>query len=74
MSDSKASPRHRIESARELRQVAIGGDVESTAETNERFVITINLGADEQIKIDVPPEDIRRNNAKQIEGEVNADD
>jgi hypothetical protein len=47
MCDSSASPRHRIESARELRQTALGssGD-ESTADASEKFVITINLGAD----------------------------
>jgi hypothetical protein len=73
MSDAKASPRHRIEAAREIRQVAIGGDsTESHVDASDRFIININLGADETIKIEVPPEDIRRNNAKQIEGEIDA--
>jgi len=74
MSDERASPRHRIEAAKEIRQVAIGGDsTESHVDAAEKFVITINLGADEQLKIEVPPEDIRRNTNKQIEGEVDAE-
>jgi hypothetical protein len=42
--DDGASPRHRIESARELRQIAANGP-EATPAT-DRFEITINLGAD----------------------------
>jgi hypothetical protein len=73
MSDERASPRHRIEAAREIRQVAIGSGNESTAEATERFTITINLGADvEPFKLDVDPKDIRHN-TKQIEGELDAD-
>jgi hypothetical protein len=73
MSDSRASARHRIEAAREIRQVAVGGDsTESHVDASERFIININLGADEQIKIEVPPEDIRRNTNKQIEGTIDA--
>jgi len=72
MSDERASPRHRIEAAREIRQVAIGSGDESTAEATERFTITINLGADvEPFKLDVDPKDIRHN-TKQIEGELDA--
>jgi hypothetical protein len=76
LEDEKMPARHRIEAAKEIRQQAIGGDgVESTADATEKFVITINLGpsVDEQIKIEVPPEDIRRNTAKQIEGEIDAE-
>jgi hypothetical protein len=42
--DDGASPRHRIESARELRQIAASGP--ETAAASDRFQITINLGAD----------------------------
>lgn len=73
MSDERASPRHRIEAAREIRQVAIGSGDESTAEATERFTITINLGADvEPFKLDVDPKDIRHN-TKQIDGELDAE-
>jgi hypothetical protein len=47
LNDNSASARHRIESARELRQTALGSaDAESTADAGEKFIITINLGAD----------------------------
>jgi hypothetical protein len=47
LNDKSASPRHRIESARELRQTAIGAaGAESTADAGEKFVIVINLGED----------------------------
>jgi hypothetical protein len=42
--DDGASPRHRIESARELRQIAANGP--QAAPAADRFQITINLGAD----------------------------
>jgi hypothetical protein len=42
--DDGASPRHRIESAREIRQIAANGP-EATPAT-DRFQIIINLGAD----------------------------
>jgi hypothetical protein len=42
--DDGASPRHRIESARELRQIAANGP--EAAPASDRFQITINLGAD----------------------------
>jgi hypothetical protein len=42
LNDNGASPRHRIESARELRQIATPpADV---VPASDRFVITINLG------------------------------
>jgi hypothetical protein len=52
MNDDGASPRHRIESARELRQIA-GTGSESTLAESERFIITINLGT-EVIHFDKP--------------------
>ena len=50
--DQHASPRHRIEAARELRATANTG-AERTGNTSDsdRFIITINLGSDEKIKI-----------------------
>jgi hypothetical protein len=42
--DDDASARHRIESARELRQIAANGP--EAAPASDRFQITINLGAD----------------------------
>ena len=44
MHDDGASPRHRIESARELRQIATNGP--EAAPASDRFQITINLGDD----------------------------
>jgi hypothetical protein len=38
-----ASARHRIEAAKEIRQVAAGSSPESRPES-EKFIITINLG------------------------------
>jgi hypothetical protein len=43
MTDAAASPRHRIEAARELRQVAIPG-ADKPANEIDRFRITINFG------------------------------
>jgi hypothetical protein len=42
LNDDGASPRHRIESAKELRQIAANGPEAKTPA--DRFVITINLG------------------------------
>jgi hypothetical protein len=48
LTDNQVSPRHRIEAARELRQVAGDGpDIASAA--GEKVVITINLGADQKL-------------------------
>lgn len=44
MHDDGASPRHRIESARELRQIAANGP--EAAPASDRFQIIINLGGD----------------------------
>jgi hypothetical protein len=44
LNDTGASPRHRIESAREIRAIAATGP--ETAQAGTRFEITINLGED----------------------------
>ena len=44
LNDATTSPRHRIEAARELRQVALGGS-EATPATGDRFIIRIDLTA-----------------------------
>ena len=44
LNDTSTSPRHRIEAARELRQVA-GGGSEATSGSSERFIIRIDLTA-----------------------------
>jgi hypothetical protein len=50
--DDGVSPRHKIESARELRAIAaVGPEAQPTA---DRFSIVINLGEDHKIKIDQP--------------------
>ena len=41
------SPRHRIEAAKELRQVA--GNSDAMQASGEKFTITINLGGDEKL-------------------------
>jgi hypothetical protein len=45
MIDPKTHPKFRIESARELKNVAIGNGNEAAANAAERFVININLGS-----------------------------
>src|SRR5262249_10196601 len=59
-----ASPRHRIEAARELRATANTG-AESTGNTSDRFIITINLGADETIKFNKRITPLTPNEAKE---------
>jgi hypothetical protein len=45
LDDEHASPRHRIESARELRTTASSGaGAENIADAGEKFIITINMG------------------------------
>src|SRR5262245_20725156 len=64
MHDDGASPRHRIESARELRQIAANGP--DAAPASDRFQITINLGADVVERYDksiaVNPNDVAPHN------------
>src|SRR5262245_24867899 len=50
LNDKSANARHRIQAAKELRATANIGDAEKVPSA-ERFVITINLGADEALKI-----------------------
>jgi hypothetical protein len=53
LKDDEASSRHRIEAAREIRAVAATGpDAQPT--TAEHFVIRIDLGADQVLRIDQP--------------------
>jgi len=63
--DKHASPRHRIEAARELRATANTG-AEKTGDTADRVVITINLGADQKLVFDkqvapLTPDEAREN-------------
>jgi hypothetical protein len=74
MSSEQASARHRIEAAREIRQVAIGGDgAENTPDAGEKFVITINLGADhiERYEKEITP---RQPQQPMLEDKTNADE
>ena len=48
LTDEQVSPRHRIEAARELRQVA-GERSDAASGANEKIVIKINLGGDEKL-------------------------
>ena len=48
LTDEQVSPRHRIEAARELRQVA-GERSDAASGADEKIVIKINLGGDEKL-------------------------
>jgi hypothetical protein len=78
MSDTKASPRHRIESARELRQVAIGGDgAENAPDAGQPFIIRIDLsaapGGGEVLEIATTANQPKRiETENKIEGELDA--
>lgn len=48
LTDEQVSPRHRIEAARELRQV-VGDGPDTTLGTAEKFSIVINLGEDKKL-------------------------
>jgi hypothetical protein len=48
LTDEQVSPRHRIEAAKELRQAA-GNDPDRTSMPTEKFIIHIDLGADEKL-------------------------
>src|SRR5262249_11481239 len=52
LNDNGVSPRHKIESARELRAIVATGPEAAPAE--ERFTIVINLGEDHKLVIDKP--------------------
>jgi hypothetical protein len=68
LTDNLVSPRHRIEAAKELRQVA-GNGSDTKPGTGEKFIITINLGADETLHYEklvaplgpLPPDEGERN-------------
>ena len=66
LNDDGASPRHRIESARELRQIADNGPEAAPAAASDRFQIIINLG-DDVLKFDksieINPNDADPHNA-----------
>jgi hypothetical protein len=47
LADEHVSPRHRIEAAKELRQVA-GNELDNSSGATEKFVININLGGDDE--------------------------
>jgi hypothetical protein len=69
MSDQQANPRHRIESARELRATASSGGEENGPNAGEVFHIVINLGENEKFEKEVvlkPPQ------PPLIEGEIDA--
>jgi hypothetical protein len=62
--DNHASPKHRIDAAKELRATAQPG-AEKAGDDSDRFVISINLGADQKIVIDkevrpLTPEEARK--------------
>jgi hypothetical protein len=70
MTNEQSNPRHKIEAFKELRQTASIGDGAEERSNSDRFVITINLGADvvehynKSIEInphDVSPDDITIN-------------
>ena len=50
LNSEAASPRHRIEAAREIRATAQSG--ERTGDTAERVIINIDLGADQKLVFD----------------------
>jgi hypothetical protein len=49
MGDEQANPRHRIESARELRVISTPENQSNPATQSERFHIVINLGSDTEV-------------------------
>jgi hypothetical protein len=51
LNDEQVSPRHRIEAARELRQV-VGDEPNIPFDAKEKFVININLGEDKKIYLE----------------------
>ena len=63
--NEQASPRHRIEAARELRTTANHG-AEKTSDAADRVVVHINLGGDQKLVFDkqvapLTPEEAREN-------------
>ena len=71
MSSEQASARHRIEAAKEIRQVAIGGDSADAPDVGQPFLIRIDLSA-------APGGEVLEvrgttNPPKQIEGEIDVE-
>jgi hypothetical protein len=58
--DDGASPRHRIESARELRQIAANGPEAALAAAADKFLIQINLGGGEILRYPQSVDDDQR--------------
>ena len=65
LNDSSSSPRHRIEAAREIRQVAAN---EAENKSSDRFVINIDLGEDYKLMINKPRKSGLDDDGKIIEG------
>ena len=60
LTDEQVSPRHRIEAARELRQVA-GSGPERAPRPGEKFIIMIDLGGDEKLVFEKKSSSARSN-------------
>jgi len=63
LNDKAASPRHRIEAARELRATA--GTGAETTSTTDRYHIVINLGEDHKLVVDKPIKPLTPEEAKE---------
>jgi hypothetical protein len=64
LNDRQASAKHRIDAARELRATA-GSGADKPGDTSDRFVITINLGADQKLVFDSPRAPLTPEEAKE---------
>jgi hypothetical protein len=64
LNDKSASPKHRIDAARELRATANAG-AEKASNDADRFIITINLGDDklvfDKLRAPLTPEEAKEN-------------
>src|SRR5262245_57457769 len=74
MQDGAASPRHKIESAKALGQIAAGPEAAAPAASTERFQIIINMGNGEVVTYDKPrtiePNASTENTTDQPSGEL----
>ena len=64
--NEQASPRHRIEAARELRTTANTG-AEKGGDTADRVVVHINLGGDQKLIVDSGP--LKQNETRNFDAE-----
>ena len=64
--NEQASPRHRIEAARELRTTANAG-AEKGGDTADRVVVHINLGGDQKLIVDSGP--LKQNETRNFDAE-----